>query len=87
MYGAYTGLVYFSPVFGGWFADNKIGCRKAIMIGGVIMAIAEFTIAFRQTDFNIILGMLLMIIGNGLFKPNISTLLGELYRGEELFHL
>jgi POT family proton-dependent oligopeptide transporter len=77
LYGTYTGLVYLSPLFGGYLADLYFGRRKAILIGGLTMAIGHFTMAFPAL-LHLSLG--LIIIGNGFFKPNIGTLLGSLYR-------
>jgi POT family proton-dependent oligopeptide transporter len=81
LYGWYTGLVYFTPLIGGWLADNYLGQRKAVIIGGLIMAAGQFTLAAGMTkDINIFYaGLALMIVGNGLFKPNISTMAGDLY--------
>ena len=81
LYGWYTGLVYFTPLIGGWLADNYIGQRKSIIIGGVLMAAGQFTLAAsipgNLTLFYI--GLVLIILGNGFFKPNISTMVGDLY--------
>jgi len=85
LYGIYTGLVYFTPLIGGWIADNFLGQRKALMIGGALMAIGQFTLAvpnsFLGDHFlvSFYVGLALLIIGNGLFKPNVSTMLGDLY--------
>jgi POT family proton-dependent oligopeptide transporter len=90
VYAAYTGLVYFTPLIGGYLADKYLGARKAILIGGIVMALGQFALAFSSmleggTMFgmpaavflNIALGLL--IVGNGFFKPNISTIVGGLY--------
>ena len=77
LYGIYTGLVYLTPIIGGYLADRFLGYRKAIMIGGIVMAMGHFAMAFPAL-LHLALGLL--IIGNGFFKPNISTLLGTLYR-------
>ncbi|MCM2679500.1 peptide MFS transporter [Echinimonas agarilytica] len=85
LYGTFTMLVYLTPLIGGWLADNIIGQRKAILIGGTLMAAGQFTLAAPHawipgaevTVFYIGLGLLVM--GNGLFKPNISTMVGDLY--------
>ncbi len=91
LYAWYTGFVYFTPLFGGWLADNFIGQRKAVIIGGIVMAAGQFAlaapldtmgmsaaftiaplgIAFPDTLTSFYVGLLLMIIGNGFFKPNI----------------
>jgi POT family proton-dependent oligopeptide transporter len=77
LYGIYTGLVYLTPILGGYLADRYLGYRKAILIGGIVMAMGHFAMAFPAL-LHLALGLL--IIGNGFFKPNISTLLGTLYR-------
>jgi POT family proton-dependent oligopeptide transporter len=81
LYGWYTGLVYFTPMLGGWLADNFIGQRKAVIIGALVMAAGQFTLASSiGKDVTIFYGgLLLMIIGNGFFKANISTMVGALY--------
>lgn len=77
IYGTYTAFVYLTPVIGGFIADRWIGQRYSVIIGGIIMAIGEFTLMLPQT---FILGLLLLITGNGFFKPNISTQVGNLYK-------
>lgn len=78
-YGAYTSLVFAAPVWGGKLADTILGYRNAIMFGGVVMAVGEFLI-LGGNEFWLFLGMSAIIIGNGYFKANISTLLGKLYK-------
>ncbi|PSV46759.1 peptide MFS transporter [Photobacterium indicum] len=86
LYGIYTGLVYITPLIGGWIADNFLGQRRSIIIGGVLMALGQFTLALPHSmiDPNAVtafyLGLALLIVGNGLFKPNISTMVGDLYQ-------
>jgi proton-dependent oligopeptide transporter, POT family len=80
IYGIYTGLVYLTPVIGGWIADRFIGQRKAILIGGLLMALGQFLLASQLNLFVFYLGLAGLIIGNGFFKPNISTLVGRLYK-------
>jgi proton-dependent oligopeptide transporter, POT family len=78
IYGAYTALVYLTPVAGGWLADNVLGQRRAVLIGGVVMMLGHFLMAVPgHVAFFAALASL--IIGNGLFKPNISTMVGGLY--------
>ena len=79
IYGGYVGLVYFTPLLGGLLADRWLGFRKAIFIGGVIMGIGHLLLAFPPLP-TFFAGLGCLIIGNGLFKPNISTILGNLYR-------
>ena len=77
LYGLYTGLVYLTPIAGGWLADRYLGYRKSILIGGIVLAAGHFAMAFPSL---LALALGLLIVGNGFFKPNISTLLGTLYR-------
>lgn len=79
IYGFFTGFVYFTPLIGGWLADQYIGQRKAITIGGITMMLGQFTLFALNTHTGLYMGLLLLIIGNGFFKPNISTLVGRLY--------
>ncbi|MBA4600809.1 peptide MFS transporter [Thermoactinomyces mirandus] len=79
IYGFYTGAVYFAPLVGGWLTDRFIGKRLAITMGGITMAAGNFVLFAFQTHWGLYLGLSLLIIGNGFFKPNISTLLGDLY--------
>ena len=82
IYGAYTALVYLTPVAGGWLADNVLGQRRAVLIGGFIMMLGHFLMAVPgQVAFFAALSAL--IIGNGLFKPNISTMVGGLYEASD----
>ncbi|MEQ1568967.1 MAG: peptide MFS transporter [Myxococcota bacterium] len=75
-YGTYTGLVYATPFIGGLIADRWLGQRRAVYIGAVLMAIGHFVMASEQM---FIVALLLLIVGNGFFKPNISTQVGDLY--------
>lgn len=81
IYGIYTGLVYLTPIFGGWLADNILGQRKSITLGGILMALGQICL-FMSSSEQIVMfyaGLILLIIGNGFFKPNISTVVGQLY--------
>ncbi|MBU2895739.1 peptide MFS transporter [Vibrio hepatarius] len=86
LYGIYTGLFYITPLIGGWLADNYLGQRRSILIGGALMAAGQFTLALpadmvgMSTLHSFYLGLALLIAGNGLFKPNISTMVGDLYQ-------
>lgn len=79
LYGYFTGLVYFTPLIGGWLADKYLGKRLAITIGGITMMVGQFILFGMNTMTGLYIGLLLLIIGNGFFKPNISTLVGGLY--------
>ena len=76
VYGLYTGLVYMTPLLGGYIADRVLGQRRTVIIGASLMAIGHFMMAFEQL---MIFALLVLILGNGAFKPNISTQVGELY--------
>jgi POT family proton-dependent oligopeptide transporter len=81
IYGLYTGLVYFTPFLGGILADQVLGQRKTVYVGGVLMAIGHFLMASEQM---FLFALLFLILGNGCFKPNISTQVGALYpEGDE----
>jgi len=93
LYGTYTGLVYLAPLLGGYLADRLIGTRRSLVIGGLIIALGHFTLTFapnpvatgaasppfaRMIPFY--LGLCFVVIGTGFFKPNVSTMVGQLYR-------
>jgi len=78
LYGTYTGLVYLTPLIGGWLADNFLGLRRAIIIGGALMVLGHFLMAY-QVLWAFYTALALIIIGNGFFKPNIATMVGGLY--------
>ncbi len=78
VYKWYTSLVYLMPLFGGMAADRWLGLMPSIIIGSVLMALGHFLMAFEQVEiFYVALGVL--VLGNGFFKPNISTLVGKMY--------
>src|SRR6266436_1547226 len=76
IYGIYTGLVYLTPVFGGMIADRVLGHRRTVIIGALLMALGHFMMAFEPL---LLFALVLLILGNGAFKPNMSTQVGELY--------
>lgn len=76
IYGLYTGFVYLTPLAGGWLADRHWGQRRTVIVGGLVMALGEFVLMVPSL---FLLGLLLLILGNGFFKPNISTQVGGLY--------
>ncbi len=85
IYGSYTGLVYLTPLLGGYLCDKFLGNRRSIVIGGLLMALGQFCMflsasAGAGSGVGIMwLGLTSLIIGNGFFKPNISTMVGQLY--------
>lgn len=85
IYGSYTGLVYLTPLLGGYLCDRYLGNRRSIVIGGLLMALGQF-LMFLSASAGAADGVALMwagltalIVGNGFFKPNISTMVGQLY--------
>ncbi len=83
IYGTYLGLVYLTPFIGGLLADRVLGYRKSILLGGLMMAAGYFMLSVHSiTSFYI--ALFLIILGNGFFKPNISTMVGNLYSSDEL---
>ena len=83
LYALYTGLVYFTPLIGGMIADKITGYRKAVVLGALIMAIGHGCMAIEAIPTFFYAGLTCLIIGNGLFKPNISSIVGQLYEGDE----
>ncbi len=81
--GSYIALVYLTPFIGGLIADRFLGYRRAIIIGGSLMACGYFGLALPG-DTSMYISLLCVIVGNGFFKPNISTLLGNIYNAEDL---
>ncbi len=80
VYGLYSGFVYFTPFFGGILADRYLGQRKTVIIGALLMTLGHFVMAF---DFLFYPALILLILGNGAFKPNISTQVGNLYADDD----
>ncbi|MBA2423072.1 MAG: peptide MFS transporter [Chitinophagales bacterium] len=87
LYGSYTGLVYLTPLLGGYIADKYWGNRKSILAGGIIMAVGQFLMFLSGSMLSNIetaklmmyFGLAALVFGNGFFKPNISTMVGQLY--------
>src|SRR5690348_1018381 len=94
IFGAYTALIYGTGIFGGWVADKVIGYQRTILLGALVMAAGLFVLMLPSRTM-LLLGLALVIVGNGLFKPNISTMVGQLYgrddprrdRGFTLFYM
>ena len=83
LYALYTGLVYVTPIFGGLIADRLIGYRKSIVAGAFLMTLGHAAMALEVFyDFYLYVGLALLILGNGLFKPNISSIVGQMYKDD-----
>lgn len=80
IYGLYTGLVYATPFFGGILADRFWGQRRTVIVGGILMIIGHFLMAIESAFF---LALFFIILGNGAFKPNVSTQVGDLYPADD----
>lgn len=79
LFGSYVGLVYLSTMLGGYFADKKIGYRWAVVIGASLMTLGHAAMAI-ETEFSIYLGLVLLVFGNGFFKPNMVSIISEMYK-------
>lgn len=83
IYGAFNALLYAAPIIGGMLADRLLGFRRAVVIGAILMAAGQFTMAFNaatsDSTFLLFTGLSILAIGNGFFKPNISSFLGTFY--------
>jgi proton-dependent oligopeptide transporter, POT family len=78
IYGIYNAMVYFMALPGGWVADRLLGTRRSVLIGGIVIAAGHYTLIL-PAHATFYLGMCLIVLGTGLLKPNISTMVGELY--------
>jgi len=92
VYGAYTSMVYITPILGGWIADRYLGARKAVLAGGVLITIGHLLIALVEGPVGVhgtalegfYAGLAFIIVGTGFLKANISVLVGQLYRRDDL---
>ena len=79
LFGSYVGLVYLSTMLGGYFADKIIGFRYAVVVGAILMTLGHASMAL-ETQFSIYLGLVLLVFGNGFFKPNMTSIISEMYK-------
>ncbi|PXV57303.1 proton-dependent oligopeptide transporter, POT family [Dyella jiangningensis] len=94
IYGAYTALIYATSIFGGFVADKVIGYQRSILIGALVMAVGLFVVMLPGKEV-FLFGLAMVVVGNGLFKPNVSSMVGQLYgpkderrdRGFTLFYM
>src|SRR5436190_7515292 len=78
VYGLYTSMVYMMSLPGGWMADRLLGQRRAVLYGGILIACGHFSLAVPSLTM-FYLGLVLIVLGTGLLKPNISVMVGQLY--------
>ena len=81
IFGTYAASVYLTPIIGGWLADRVLGKRRTILLGAITMALGHFLMAFEIT---FLFALLCLILGSGMFKGNIASQVGALYRAEDL---
>src|SRR6266446_9498091 len=82
IYGLYTGSVYFTAIPGGWIADRLLGLRRAVLVGGILIALGHYSLALNMRPF-FYAGLVLIVMGTGLLKPNISSIVGQLYAPDD----
>ena len=80
--GTYALFVYLTPIVGGWLADNKIGYRMAVVIGALLMTLGHASMAIETPTF-LYIGIALLIVGNGFFKPNMTSIISKMYSGKD----
>ncbi|WP_034591057.1 peptide MFS transporter [Hamadaea tsunoensis] len=83
LFGAYAGLVYLTALPGGWIADRLIGARRSVLYGGIVIALGHYVMAV-PADWSVFPGLILIVLGTGLLKPNISTMVGNLYEKDSV---
>jgi len=79
LFGTYAGLLYLTPILGGMIADKYIGYRWAVVVGSIIMTLGHAAMAM-ETEFSLYLGLALLVIGTGFFKPNMTSIVSEMYK-------
>ncbi len=83
LYGTYTSLVYLTPILGGFLADRFTGYRWAVIAGAIIMTAGHASMAIEVHPFFLYFGLFLLVAGNGFFKPNLTSIISEMYKGHE----
>ncbi|HEX6738550.1 MAG TPA: peptide MFS transporter [Vicinamibacteria bacterium] len=82
IYGLYTGGVYFTAIPGGWIADKLLGLQRAVLAGGILIALGHYSLALNSRPM-FYTGLVLIVLGTGLLKPNVSSIVGQLYKPED----
>ncbi|GAB3006439.1 hypothetical protein GCM10027051_02150 [Niabella terrae] len=80
LYGTYTSLAYLTPIMGGYFADKILGYRWAVVIGASLMTLGHASMAMESNHIYLYIGLALLVLGNGFFKPNMTSILSEMYK-------
>lgn len=83
LYGSYTALAYLTPIMGGYFADKVLGYRWAVVIGATLMTLGHASMAIEVNPVFLYLGLILLVLGNGFFKPNMTSILSEMYKNNQ----
>jgi POT family proton-dependent oligopeptide transporter len=83
IYGTYTSMVYLMSLPGGWIADRLMGQRRAVLVGGILIAAGHYSLAVPAMEM-FYLGLMLIVLGTGLLKPNISVIVGQLYAEKDV---
>lgn len=90
IYGSFTGMVYLTPLLGGYLSDRYLGNRRSVLVGGLLMAVGQFLLFLSASNLGsafcvplLMAGLTFLCLGNGFFKPNISTMVGQLYPGKD----
>jgi POT family proton-dependent oligopeptide transporter len=83
IYGLYTGSVYLATIPGGFIADRLLGLRRAVLVGGILIALGHYTLAVQGMETVFFAGLVLIVLGTGLLKANISSIVGRLYRPDD----
>lgn len=80
IYGSYTSMAYLTPILGGYFADKVIGYRSAVIVGALLMTLGHASMALEFNPIFMYLGLILLVLGNGFFKPNMTSILSHMYK-------
>jgi POT family proton-dependent oligopeptide transporter len=83
IYGLYTGSVYLATIPGGFIADRLLGLRRAVLVGGILIALGHYTLAVQGVETLFFMGLVLIVLGTGLLKANISAIVGKLYAPDD----
>ena len=80
LYGTYTSMVYLTPILGGYLADRYLGYRNAVLIGAIVMTLGHISMALEFHHIFLYIGIGCLIVGNGFFKPNMTSIISTMYK-------